>query len=362
MKRFLKECYHMFLRIWVAVCRRLPLKKRVLFFSIRAEGRLLENAQCVYDALDAEKTVFAHKYPMPSKWRPYIYYLLLTHKVVVTDDYLPYLREVELRDAQRVFQIWHAGGGFKKMGFDVFPEPDNIHAQYDDVIVTAEDCRKYFVTAFRLPIDKIHAYGLPRTDKLLDEKWLEKTREDFFGRHPSLRGKTLYLYCPTFREVGKKRVRFDPQLDFARIDRELSDDEALLIHMHPTVDYSFVEKPCAHIFDLTKEEDTLTLECVCDLLVTDYSSVIVEGSVLGLPMLFYCPDFDVYERGFYLNYPDDLPGEMFTDGSQFVDRMRDARANRSIEREKEYRRAQTSACDGHATQRVVKVIEDWLRE
>ncbi len=362
MKRFPKKLYHVLLRVWTAVCRRLPLRRRVLFFSIRAEGRLLENAQCVYDALDAKKTVFAHTTPIPSKWRPLAYFLLLTHKVVVTDDYLPYLRELELRPRQHVFQIWHAGGGFKKMGFDVFPEPDNIHAQYDDVIVTAEDCRKYFVTAFRLPIEKIHAYGLPRTDKLLDETWLRKTREAFFSRHPALHGKTLYLYCPTFREKNKKRVRFDPQLDFDRIDRELTDGEALLVHMHPTVDYSFIEKPYAHIFDLTQEEDTLTLECVSNLLVTDYSSVIVEGSVLGMPMLFYCPDFDTYERGFYLEYPDDLPGEMFTDGAQFVPRLRGALANRSLEREKEYRRAQTSACDGHATERVVAVIENWLRE
>ena len=188
----------------------------------------------------------------------------------------------------------------------------------------------------------------------------KRARRSF--RHPELSGKTLYLYCPTFREKNGRRVPFDPQLDFERVDRELTDGEALLIHMHPTVDYTFVEKPYAHIFDLTKDEDTLTLECVSDLLVTDYSSVIVEGSVLGMPMLFYAPDFDVYERGFYLNYPDDLPGELFTDGAQFVERMRGAIENRSVEREKEYRRAQTSACDGHATERVVKVIEDWLRE
>lgn len=361
MKRFFKKLYRVFLRVWIAVCRRLPLRRRVLFYSIRANGRLLENAQCVYDALDAKKTVFAKKQPLSSLWRPYIYYLLLTHKVVVTDDYLPYLREVELRPNQRVFQIWHAGGGFKKMGFDVFPKPDNIHAQYDDVIVTAEDCRKYFVTAFRLPIDKIHAYGLPRTDKLLDETWVHQMREAFFSRHPDLRGKTIYLYCPTFRERDGKRVPFDPQLDFEKIDGELHDNEALLLHMHPMTDYTFVGKVYAHIFDLTNAEDMYPLLCACTLLVTDYSSVIVDGSVLGLPMLFYAPDFSVYERGFYLNYPDDLPGEMFTDGAQFVRHLRDALQNRCVEREKEYRRAQTSACDGHATERVVKVIEDWLR-
>lgn len=362
LKRVIKKLYRAFLRLWQAFCRRLPLRRRVLFFSIRAEGRLLENAQCVWDALDAKKTVFAHKHPLPSKWRPYAWFLLLTHKVIVTDDYLPYLREVQLRPAQRVFQIWHAGGGFKKMGFDVFPAPDTIHAQYDDVIVTAEGCRQFFVTAFRLPIDKIHAYGLPRTDKLLDAQYLHKTREAFFARHPQLRGKTIYLYCPTFRERDGKRVRFDPQLDFDRIDRELTDDEALVLHMHPVADYSFVEKPYAHIFDLTGGEDTLTLQIASDLLVTDYSSVIVEGSVLGMPMLFYCPDFETYERGFYLEYPDDLPGEMFTDGRCFVDAMRRALRERSVERETRYRQAQTAACDGHATERVVRVIEGWLKE
>ena len=362
MKQILKKIYRALLRLWQGVCRRLPLRRRVLFFSIRADGKLLENAKCVYDALDEKKTVFAHTYPMPSYVRPYVWYLLLTHKVVVTDDYLPYLREVELRPAQRVFQVWHAGGGFKKMGFDVFPKPDTIHAQYDDVIVTAENCRQYFSTAFRLPLEKIHAYGMPRTDKLHDERWLRETREAFFARHPQLRGKTLYLYCPTFREKNGKRVQFDPKLDFSQINDTLREDEFLMLHMHPTVRYSFLEQPMTHIADLTSEEDTLTLLCVADLLVTDYSSVIVEGSILRKPMLFYCPDFDVYERGFYLTYPDDLPGEMRTDGTRFVENMREAITHRSLEREEEYRRLQTAACDGHATERVVKVIKDWLEE
>lgn len=361
MKQLLKKIYRTILQLWMALCRRLPLRNRVLFFSIRAEGQLLENAKCVYDALPAKKTVFAHRYPMPSYKRPYIWYLMLTHKVIVTDDYLPYLREVQLRDEQRVFQIWHAGGGFKKMGFDVFPKPDNIHEQYDDVIVTAEGCRKFFTTAFRLPMDKIHAHGLPRTDKLHDETYLNETREAFYRRHPDCRGKKLYIYCPTFREKDGKRVRFDPKIDFDALDNALSDDEMMLIHMHPTVDYTFVEKQYRHIQDVTAGEDTLTLLIVATLLITDYSSVIVEGSILKLPMLFYCPDFETYERGFYLEYPEDLPGEMITDGENLAERMRYAVEHRSLEREEKYRHEQTSACDGHCTERVVNVILNWLR-
>ncbi len=364
LNRLLKKAYACALRLWTALCRRMPLQKRVLFFSIRAEGKLLENAQCVFEALPERKVIFAHKHPLPARYRPRLRYLMLTSKVIVTDDYMPELRVVELRDAQRVFQIWHAGGGFKKMGFDVFPEPDNIHAQYDDVVVTGEACRACFATAFRLPIERIHAYGLPRTDKLHDPVWFSRTRSAFLARHPEYAERRLYVYCPTFRENGKKRVKFDPKLDFDALDAELTDDEALILHMHPTVDYSLLSpgKTYRHIADLTRTEDTLTLLCAATLLVTDYSSVIVEGSVLGLPMLFYCPDFATYERGFYLNYPDDLPGKMVTDGSRLAQDMRFAVEHRSIERENAYRRAQTEACDGHATERVVRVIEDWLKE
>ena len=37
----------------------MPIKNRVLFFTIRANGKLLDNAKAVYDALDADKVVFA---------------------------------------------------------------------------------------------------------------------------------------------------------------------------------------------------------------------------------------------------------------------------------------------------------------
>ena len=100
MNRFLKKSYAAALRLWTGLCRRLPLQRRVLFFSIRAEGRLLENAQCVYDALPSRKVIFAHKHPLPARYRPKLRYLMLTSKVIVTDDYMPELREVQMKRLQ----------------------------------------------------------------------------------------------------------------------------------------------------------------------------------------------------------------------------------------------------------------------
>jgi predicted glycosyltransferase len=54
-------------------------------------------------------------------------------------------------------------------------------------------------------------------------------------------------------------------------------------------------------------EPFFELLALADVVVTDYSSVIFDASLLGTPMVFYCPDFDTYERDFYLDYPADLP-------------------------------------------------------
>ncbi|MFB8735927.1 CDP-glycerol glycerophosphotransferase family protein [Bacillus sp. SL00103] len=43
---------------------------------------------------------------------------------------------------------------------------------------------------------------------------------------------------------------------------------------------------------------------VSDVLITDYSSVIFEYSLLNKPMFFYCPDLEAYvqERDFYFPF------------------------------------------------------------
>ena len=53
----------LFYKIWCMVCKLLPLKNRVLLFTIRANGKLLDNAKAVYDMLDADKMIFAHMLP-----------------------------------------------------------------------------------------------------------------------------------------------------------------------------------------------------------------------------------------------------------------------------------------------------------
>lgn len=348
-------------KLWCAVCRMLPVRNRVLFYTVRADGRLLDNAKAVYDALDAEKVIFAHMLPHSVKIKPLVYYYLLTSRVIVTDDYLRYMRAIKLRKGQKLFQIWHACGAFKKFGLDA---PSQIsreeeiatHSQYTAVAVTAEKCGKSFAHAFGISEERCLTIGLPRTDKLLSDA--PEMRKGIFEKYPEFANKRIYLYCPTFREKDGKYIELETGIDWQKLSAEMADDELLIIRRHPLMNYRLCGE-YGNIIDLS-DESTLALTAACDVMITDYSSVIYDACLLDVPMVFYCPDIKEYERGFYLDFPDDLPGETVTGPEQLLGAIRQAKENPPVSKIEKFRNEQMSACDGKSTQRAVELIESWL--
>ena len=313
----------------------------MLFYTIRADGALLDNAKAVYDALDADKVIFAYMLPHSVKIKPLAYYYLLTSKVIVTDDYLRYMRAIRLRKGQKLFQIWHACGAFKKFGLDApsklsEAEERATHSQYDAVAVTAEKCGKSFAHAFGISEDKCLPIGLPRTDKLIKDA--PEMRESIFEKYPEFRNKKIYLYCPTFREKDGKYIQLETGIDFAKMSADMDEDELLIIRRHPLMDYKLCGE-FGNIIDLTGES-TLALTAACDVMITDYSSVIYDACLLDVPMVFYCPDIKEYERGFYLKFPDDLPGETVTEAEELLDALRRAKENPPVSRIEKFRNGQ----------------------
>ncbi len=341
----------------------MPIKNRVLFYTIRADGKLLDNAKAVYDALDAEKVIFAHMLPHSMKLKPKVFYYLLTSRVIVTDDYCRYMRTVKLRKGQKLFQIWHACGAFKHFGLDA---PSKLsrreelatHSQYSAVAVTAENCRKPYAGAFGISEEKCLPIGLPRTDIILANS--EKMKSDIFEKYPDFKDKTIYLFCPTFREKNGSKIKYKTGIDWSALSENMNDNEVFVIRRHPIMDYQLTDKEYPNIIDLS-DESTLALTAACSVLITDYSSVIYDACLLDVPMVFYCPDIKDYERGFYLKFPDDLPGETVMQGSELLSALRKAKENPPVEQIQKFRNGQMGACDGHSTERVVELIKSWLK-
>ncbi len=361
-KRFLLESANLFLQ---GVFRRLPLKNRVFFYTVRDNGRLSDNSKSVFDALDAKKTVFARVLPHKVIWKPKVYYHLLTSKVIVTDDYIRYLRAARLREGQKVVQLWHACGAFKRFGIDAPSrlthfEELRTHSQYSAVTVSSENCRQYYAHAFGVKPEIILPLGVPRTDALIDEESRARLKESVLKKHPLLRGKRIILFCPTFRESKGQIVRYDPKLDWLKLDASLNADEVFIINTHPIsrevyLSSRFIKK----VRDYSSEPTPELLACA-DVIVTDYSSIIFETILIGKPVFFYCPDYESYERDFYLNYPDDLPGPVVTTQDELLETARAVMDNPPTEKIDAFRREWLEACDGKATQRVVELIKGYL--
>lgn len=349
-------------KVWRAFCSILPIRNVVLFYSVRADGRLLENAKAVYDSLDAKKIIFAHKLPHSVKIKPLAYLYLMTSKVIVTDDYVRYMRVIKLREGQKLIQIWHACGAFKKFGLDapsqLTPEEERAtHSQYSAVAVTSEKCRESYAGAFGISKEICLPLGLPRTDSLI--KSAPVMRRNIFAKYPQLDGKKIYLFCPTFREEDGRKAEYNPGIDWSELSKSMRDDEVFIIRRHPLADYRFENGEYPNILDLSSDS-TLELTAASDVIITDYSSVIYDAALLSVPSVFYCPDHKKYERGFYLDFPDGLPGETVTVGSELLDCIRRTAENPPVERMENFKDEQLSACDGNSTERVVELIKKWL--
>ena len=95
----------------------------------------------------------------------------------------------------------------------------------------------------------------------------------------------------------------------------LGDDHVILVRRHPFIRQAAPSDPdlAGFAIDVSDHPDINELLLVSDLLVTDYSSVIYEFSLLGRPMVFFAPDLDAYEgeRGFYFDYRTGVPGPVF---------------------------------------------------
>lgn len=344
---------------YLIVCR------RAFFYIPRSNKILLENSKAVYDILDCKKIVFAKlgKHSKLQQWK--IKYYLFTSKVIVTDDYCDYLGRVELKPEQKVIQIWHACGAFKKFGLDYLlndrQKEKGIHRQYDIVCVSSENIRADYAGAFGIDIDKVQALGVPRTDMFFDTQLIQKIKDQFYINHPEYVQKKILLYCPTFREKKGIKIANDPQIDWDVFSNMLPEDTILLIKNHPRVQKDLLGGG-QYSNIMNTDENTNILMIVANIMITDYSSVIFECCLLNMPVIFYCPDYEEYERDFYLAFPQDTYGDFTVNQSELQEAVLRNLKEPNLEKLTEFREKNMGACDGHSTERIADLIKKFVNE
>ena len=339
------------------------LKNQAAFVSVRADDHLMGNLERVYSEADFPKIFYSKKDPEKTpEYMGEMSKLIASSKVLVTDDYLYPLRTIRKKEGQFFIQLWHAAGAFKKFGVGesgMFPEVDALyHRDYDLVAVSSEYVREIYAKAFRVDADKVKAIGIPRTDKWYDPEYIENTRKSVKDRVPEISGKQIILYAPSFRKPpGRERV-YIPEVDYKAINDALGEDQIMLLCPHPLMPpfEGVWEYDRIKLLQNIPTDDVMT---VADLLITDYSSVIFEFSLLNKPMMFFCYDYDTYDKDFYLDYEKDLPGDIIRSTEELIVRLKekDFKADDNLSA---FREKYMSACDGKSTERVVNAISEYL--
>lgn len=140
-------------------------------------------------------------------------------------------------------------------------------------------------------------------------------------------GVSVLAYAPTWRDDGARAI---DDLDVNALAAELGDDWVVVARGHTrTHAYGGYLQVDPRVIDASGHPDINDVVLAADMLVTDYSSVMFDTAVAGVPLAFFVPDLAEYrdrERGFTFDFEQAAPGPLLTTRGGVVTHARDLQA------------------------------------
>ncbi len=175
--------------------------------------------------------------------------------------------------------------------------------------------------------------------------------------------KKIILYAPTWRDnehYGSLKYRFSSQMDYSYLMEELSQDYIILLKAHYLVGEQIdISKYQGFIYQFKASFDIAELYLVSDILVTDYSSVMFDYSILRRPMIFFTYDLEEYKdtlRGFYFDFIKEAPGPFALTTKQLVRAIQDYNFEEYRDKYDAFSVKYNHADDGLASKKIVDLI------
>ena len=316
-----------FLNLIYAIIKIIPTRNQIVFISMQSDlpsldfrllSQEIKNKQSdikliflckkMNSSLSKKIDYFSYVFNMVGYIFKAMYYLA-TSKVCVTESYCVPISILKHKKALKVIQIWHASGAVKKFGYQALDTKEGkskeiaelmcMHKNYDYVIAPSEITRNIFSEAFNVEKDKILKLGLPRLEYITNP--IYDNSEKIYNDYPELRDKKIILYVPTFRKG--KNVKLDEIFNYPIDDKKYK----LIIKLHPLEDAEVADE-----YLIDSKYTSFDLIKIADYIITDYSILSIEASVLGKPVFLYLYDLDEYDknRGLNINLTSEL--ESFT--------------------------------------------------
>lgn len=124
--------------------------------------------------------------------------------------------------------------------------------------------------------------------------------------------KRVFLYAPTFRDTGEDFI-INSGLDFIKLDKMLQNKSYfMIVKFHPSTKYDCLKySKLKNIIFLNKEYDLNILMPFTDILITDYSTTLVDYLLLRKMIIAFIFDYEQYiskSRELLFPYEDCIKG------------------------------------------------------
>lgn len=341
-------------------------------YEYMVEKGLDEKYKCVWFFECLPKALPGHCKIIRFKRLKYFYYMSIA-KIWVFDCRQP---DFLIKKKNVVYiQTWH-GTPLKKLALDMdsvsMAEDKDIAAYkekfyknamtWDYLIAQNDFSAKIFRSAFGFEKNML-TIGYPRNDVLIGKN--NENYIAFLKKELSLpKDKKIILYAPTWRDnefYSSGKYKFNPHMDFDLLKEKLSDEYCMIVKYHYLVKDLIDWSPYkGFIYDFDLNYDISLLYLAADLLITDYSSVMFDYSILKRPMLFYCYDYDNYKdnlRGFYFDFEKEAPGPISYKTQELIEDILQYDRVKYIKQYERFSDKYNKAENGTACKEICSLIE-----
>lgn len=288
-------------------------------------------------------------------------YHIATSKVCIIDGYVIPISSLKQKKKLIVVQIWHAIGAIKQFGKQVVEKREGananiakimkMHNNYSYIMCTSNKTKEIFAKAFGYDENKILTLGMPRIDYLLGkEDKLNQKVEKLLQEYPVLKEKKTILYVPTFRKGQSTHVQ-------DVINATNTEKYNLIVKLHPLdetkIDSKYVVSSKYQTFELLK---------VSDYVITDYSAVAFEASILNKALFFYLYDVDDYQvnRGLNINLKEEMKSSTFSNIKEILNMIEQDKYNyKELEK---FKNTYIETIDTENTKRIVEYVVKQMEE
>jgi CDP-glycerol glycerophosphotransferase len=367
----------------------IPVQKNIIIFESNMGRNYTGNPRCIYEEmvkqgldkkfrcyimLDDVSTYVPGNAKKLRRTRTMYFLIMGIAGTWVSDSRMP--NYIIKRKGVHYIQTWH-GTPLKKLALDM--DSVNMAGETDiekykekfyrntrtwDYLISQNHfSTEVFQSAFAFDKTMLEI-GYPRNDILFsgnNKEYIADLKKEM-GLPPD---KKVILYAPTWRDneyYEKGAYKFNQVLDFNLFRKKLGDEYVCVVKYHylvkETLDWSNYQ---GFVYKYDMCEDIAKLYLVSDILITDYSSVMFDYSVLKRPMLFFAYDLEDYKdnlRGFYFDFLKEAPGPITRTTKELIDSIVNYKAEEFSEKYEAFHNKYNHLDDGRASQKVVQLIQD----